>query len=156
MKKRLPTAKNAMKAAALSVTVAKPEVFEVGCVDLYGYVEGVAGWFFIGWTHLPASSGRVEDCVVIARFDRGGVGGKSNVVFFQRPDLGGRGIGVIAFLQGTGRVSGDLVDLRFQFGDQALNARTRDATRRLAGQELLRNIRPILFVSALADATVLF
>ena len=40
---------------------------------------------------------------MIARFDRGGVGGKSNVVFFQRPDLGGRGIGVIAFLQGTGR-----------------------------------------------------
>ena len=94
--------------------------------------------------------------MAIARFDRGGVGGKVIVVFFQRADLGNRGVGVIAFLQGTGRVSGNLVDLRLQFGDQSLQARTIDSTRRLGEQELLSAIRPILIGSALADANRLF
>ena len=96
MKKPLRTAKNALTTAAISVSVAEPEVSEIGYVDFYGYVEGVAGWFFVGWTQRPASTGPGEGCIAIARFDRGGVGGKANVVFFHRSDLGHRGIGVVA------------------------------------------------------------
>ncbi len=137
----------------LVVSTPVPDPVEIGHIDFYGYLEGVAGWFFIGWTHRPKQAS--DDCIALARFDRSGVGGKATIVYFRRPDLVdplGLAVGVVVFVEGTGRVIGDLSEIRLQFGNEAYLARSVISTRRLDGLDLLTQIRTILIESAAADA----
>jgi len=124
----------------------------VGYIDLFGYIEGLSGWFFIGWIRRPANIGRTRLVNAIAQFDAGSVGGRATVVFHQRDDLTAEDIGVVVFLPGTSRALGELADLLLQFDQEALRARAGELTQRTPQQELAGAVRSILSRNAYADA----
>ncbi len=82
-----------------------------GHVDFYGYHSGARGWFFCGWL-APEHEGLATAPTGGARFAQGSVGGATGgnmlVATYARPDLNGRGIGVMVHIEGHGDVSGAL------------------------------------------------
>jgi len=142
--------------ATTSQAVTAPTVSEtddrVGYIDLFGYVDGLSAWFFVGWIRRPGNIGRARLLNVIAQFESGSVGGRATIVFHQRDDLAAESIGVIVFLPGTSRVMGELVDLLLQFDQEAVRARAGELTQRTPQQELANAVRSILSRSAYADA----
>jgi GT2 family glycosyltransferase len=77
-----------------------------GYIDFFGYAAAAGGWVFCGWASqrwtstLPTQS-------VTAVFETGQLSADTLVCWHDRPDLLGRGVGVVVFVAATGRGLGD-------------------------------------------------
>jgi GT2 family glycosyltransferase len=81
---------------------------EGGYIDFYGHAAAAGGWIFCGWctSRWPdAAAGRS----IVAHFEYGRVAAEALTCWYERPDLGEKGIGVVIFLRAVGRTLGELV-----------------------------------------------
>jgi GT2 family glycosyltransferase len=81
-----------------------------GYLDFYGHASAAGGWLFAGWSRLRWPEG-LRSGAVTAVFERGRVFAEALCCWHDRPDLQGRGHGVIAFLRAAARPLGELLGL---------------------------------------------
>lgn len=126
-------------AEAASVSSSAPQ----GFIDVYGYHTVAGGWLFCGWV-----SDEAEDIAsspnVIVQFERGAVRGEGVRVNYPREDLGGRGLGVVLFISGSGSPLGGLLSVTIEAADLSYRIYPGSSIRRLREQELVSQLRGIV------------
>jgi GT2 family glycosyltransferase len=70
-----------------------------GHVDAYGYYAPTGSWWFVGWA--SRSWGDDDTATIAARFRDRTETGDVLAGFYQRPGLGGRGVGIVVALRGS-------------------------------------------------------
>lgn len=116
------------------VTEASAPAREDGYVDFYGYAAAAGGWLFCGWSRGLWKPDAPPPRVV-AHFREGRLtGAESLACWFPRPDLDGRGAGLIVLVRAPGTPLGELIGL--DLADAAREPADRPALR-------LPSVRPV-------------
>ena len=91
-----------------------------GYIDFYGHAGAAGGWIFSGWCSRrwpDATAGRS----IVAQFEHGRVAAEALTCWYERPDLAGKGIGVVIFLRAVGRRLGELVGIEIVASGRSLH-----------------------------------
>jgi hypothetical protein len=89
-----------------------------GLIEVYGRQEAAECWIFGGW--LSRAWMAMEGANATARFDRGVVSADARLIFFEREDVGPRGVGFMLVLPTPQRRLGRMLGLALSQGDDAL------------------------------------
>ena len=93
---------------------AAPQAQE-GFIDFFGYAAAAGGWLFCGWSAERWTDG---EATVAAHFDGARVAAEAFTCWHERPDLGGAGTGLVAFLKASGRALGNFRGLEVRVGGE--------------------------------------
>jgi GT2 family glycosyltransferase len=128
-------------------------IFEpvTGYVDIFGYSSAAGGWLFSGWVPRPLRTSHSEPVDCLIQFEQSQSKSRAALAFYQRDDLNGAGIGVIAFVPGSSRASGNLQFHSFFLDGIAYQAQAGPGTKRLQEPELVDQVRQTLFAQAFAN-----
>jgi GT2 family glycosyltransferase len=121
----------------------EPAISGRGHIDVLGYHTAAHGWIFSGWVtpEHPALDARAT---VTAYFEQGQITGPAMMSPFDRPDLGGRGVGLALYLRGSGKSLGSLISLSISGEGVAWTLYPPDSTPMLRDNDLIAALRPIL------------
>jgi GT2 family glycosyltransferase len=114
---------------------------ESGYIDFYGHAGAAGGWIFSGWctSRWPeAAAGRS----IVAHFEHGRVAAEALTCWYERPDLGGKGIGVVIFLRAGGRTLGELVGLEVTASGRSLRLIPVRPVAHLREADVIGRVRP--------------
>jgi hypothetical protein len=114
-----------------------------GFVDIYGYHAVAGDWLLCGWVSNEAED-LAANPVVAAHFERGEVRGEAVSVSYPRDDLGGRGLGIVLFIPGSGSPLGGLLSVAIEAGGLSFRIYPGLSIRRLREQELISALRGIV------------
>ena len=88
-----------------------------GFIDFFGYAAAAGGWLFCGWSAERWADG---EGTVAAHFEGARVAAEAFTCWHERPDLGGAGTGMVAFLKAPGRSLGNFRGLEVRAGARRL------------------------------------
>lgn len=118
-----------------------------GYLDFYGHASAAGGWLFSGWSRRRWSEG-LRAGSVVAVFERGRVIAETLCCWHDRPDLDGRGTGVMVFLRASARPLGELLGIEVAQEDgQPLRLPAVRPLVHLREPDLLGRARPMLLRS---------
>jgi GT2 family glycosyltransferase len=114
-----------------------------GYIDFHGYAAAAGGWLFCGWVTRRWADNLPADAVV-AHFERGQLCATILNSWHDRPDIAGRGIGIVVFLGATGRILGDFVGLEVRSPDGTLRIQAAQTLAHLREADLVARTRPLV------------
>jgi GT2 family glycosyltransferase len=115
-----------------------------GFVDFFGYAAAAGGWLFCGWSAQRWEEG---EGAVAAHFEQARVSAETIACWHERPDLGGAGMGVVAFLKAPGRSLGNFRGLEVRAGAHRLRLPANRPLVHLREAELLPRARQLLLAA---------
>ncbi|GAA0576306.1 hypothetical protein GCM10009416_13720 [Craurococcus roseus] len=115
-----------------------------GFVDFFGYAAAAGGWLFCGWSAERWGDG---DGAVAAHFEQARVTAEAFTCWHERPDLGGAGTGLVAFLKVPGRAVGNFRGLEVRVGERRLRLPANRPLVHLRESELLPRARQLLLAA---------
>jgi GT2 family glycosyltransferase len=126
---------NSSHAKIMSARLARRFVGEA-YVDRYGYYSSSGGWFVNGWVSNDWIR-NVNDVVeASAYFEDGQCSGVAVLNFFDRPDLGDKGLGVVLYLPSTEDALGRLLTLTLVAGEAVVSMRPAQTIERIPAETL--------------------
>lgn len=128
----------AAEESAAAGTVVRPDI---GFVDFFGYAAAAGGWLFCGWSAERWADGEGS---VAAHFEGARVAAEAISCWHERPDLGGAGTGLIAFLKASGRTLGTFRGLEVRTATRRLALPANRPLAHLREAELLPRARQLL------------
>lgn len=144
-----PAAPGATLRGDLADRVTQPS----GFVDFFGYCASAGGWLFCGWMPRPPRTDGGSSVEFLAEFERGRKEGHATLCFYQRDDLGARGIGIVVFAPLSGRNIGPLQSIMMDVNGIVYQALAGHTSRQFADRELVERVRPHLLSHGFADAS---
>ncbi|HYI82143.1 MAG TPA: hypothetical protein VEX11_02905, partial [Acetobacteraceae bacterium] len=115
-----------------------------GFIDFFGYAAAAGGWLFCGWSAECWADG---EGAVAAHFDGARVSAGAFACWHERPDLGGAGTGLVAFLKASGRALGNFQRLEVRAGERRLRLPANRPLVHLREAELLSRARQLLLAA---------
>jgi GT2 family glycosyltransferase len=114
-----------------------------GQVDFYGYHSRAEGWFIGGWVTYPWPLGRrPEDAVAV--FESATLVAHMYSLFYDRPDVSGRGIGFVFFLRSDSPQVGPLTAVRISAGSVDQDIHPTKAVLLLSEQQIVEHLHGAL------------
>jgi GT2 family glycosyltransferase len=124
-----------------------------GNVDVYGYNPSGGCWLFIGWVSCPW--GEDELVEIVARFTDRAETGPVIVSFYDRPGLGGQGVGIVISMQNKPKkrqlTKSQLVSLDVETANFWLSVDGHEKEP-VTAERLIRTLRPILLNSGVVGS----
>lgn len=121
-----------------------------GYIDFYGHAGAAGGWIFSGWC-----SSRWPDAAaarsIVAHFEHGRVAAEALTCWYERPDLGSKGTGVVIFLRATGRPLGELLGVEVTASGRSLRLMPVRPLAHLREADLIGRARPNVLGGTGAD-----
>ncbi len=99
-----------LHAAEKTAPAAAPALSGHGRIDFFGFHTPAHGWFFCGWV-IPEHLALDDRAQAIAYFEQGSIAAPAVMSSHFRDDLTGTGIGLVLFVEGSGRPMGSLISL---------------------------------------------
>jgi GT2 family glycosyltransferase len=129
------------------LTGQRPPQTAAGFIDLYGHCLLAGGWMFCGWIGLPWPPGAPPAQAAVT-FEDGDMIGEAFATLYPRPDLQGKGEGIVLFVRGNAPPLGRLASVGFAAGQVRACLHAAPATARLRESELVARLRPLLGAAA--------
>jgi GT2 family glycosyltransferase len=113
-----------------------------GFAELYGYLDSASLWLVCGWVaHDQLSAAPID---AILEFDAGSVTGPTRVAFYERPDLGEQGAGMVVAVSAGAGDPGKLLGVELRQDGAGLTLRPTDTAAHCAATVIAAHARSCL------------
>ena len=115
-----------------------------GYIDVVGFHAPSGGWLVCGWVSYDWLAHRHETVSVDALFDAGHVVSSVVQAFYERADLGGKGLGTILYFKGGGVPPDRLLRVTLRAGDAVVVLTPTDANVLLPADQMVPQFRGLI------------